>query len=228
MQLSPTRRSMRPTVSGPRFRPKRQIRRYRLLRTAGVALALLALILFIIGRLSGNSGPGPARLKFETQVLPPQSDVRTAGPSDVDAEARAVTSVLEDWFQSAFIDPKRFADGRFEDAMRNFSSEARRSFRQDVATLTIGPARTELSRVVPELARARIAMFLEGGSTSRFAIADITFRARGIPNAQGNAPLRIQFTGRVTLERQDRWLVTLYEAKQTQNTVQRTAERSPS
>ena len=209
-------------------RPRRSTLRQRLLRTALVAVAAV-LLAASVGKLLGGDGPeGPiARVAF-TVTAAGESDARPPVVEAVETERRKIAEVLDRWYQAAFVDPSKFDGGAFGEASEHFAKEAKGSFRRDVATLTIGEARDEVLRVVPETATADVTVFFEKGSHPRFAVAVVDFVAVGTRKEKGEAPLRIVQHGTFHLERiGGRWVVVFYEAEQKQNSVTPRPEGSP-
>lgn len=203
----------------PSFSTRRKSRAYRLTRTIIGGVVLLLLVAVILSRLGGGEEQLPTPQVSFQAVARAESDGRRASKGDVDKESDAIRSLLNEWFQTAFVDPEKYGDGTFKDIEERFAKEARAQFRKDLTTLTIGEARAEVRRVVPEVSTARIAVFFEGGEEPRFATARLTFRALATLKDEEARPVRISFSGTFTLENRDGWVITYYEAAQTQRSV---------
>src|SRR5207253_10472571 len=130
----------------PTFSHRRHTRRYRLMRTLIAIAAVIAVVAIIIGKLAGG-GPGKEpptpQTNFVATVVPETDAARAPKPAAVQKERDAIKKILDDWFQTAFVDPKKFGDGSFKDAESHFAKEARDQFRKDIPTLTIGETPTD-------------------------------------------------------------------------------------
>jgi hypothetical protein len=210
-------------MAQPTFsRRSRLTRRGRLVRSILIGFGIVIVIALIVGNLGGGKQtpePPTAQVSFDTSVQT-QHEGKNVAPGAADAERSAITTVLNDWFQTAFVDTKKFGDANFPSVQAHFAKEARASFTKDLATLTIGDARDEVKRVAPDVARARIALYF-ANQTPTFALVRVTFSATATMKDKTAPPLRIVFTGDLTLEKQNgTWVVTYYKANQTQNSVQ--------
>lgn len=156
-----------------------------------------------------------------------ESEAKRPGQAEADAEAKPIFTMLNDWYQTAFIDPKLFGDGTFPDVAKLFAKEAQASFTKDISSLTIGEAREQVRRVVPEQSIANITLFYDDGGNAVFATAAVRFMARATLTQDGAFPLRITQTGTYHLKREgSSWLVTFYDASANQDSIQPTPSPS--
>ncbi|HLW16681.1 MAG TPA: hypothetical protein VKV69_04915 [Actinomycetota bacterium] len=182
---------------------------------------LAALIANLAGggkKKTNTPPPGIAVVKFVASVKG-DSDAKAPSRSAVNAEAGKIVSMLNDWYEQAFVDTSRFGDGTFPDIAKNFTDAAKAQFKNDVATLTIGDARTEVKRVDPSTQTATVTVYFSNGKPT-YAIAAVHFIASATMKKSGAYPLKIDQS--VTYDFQmtgQGWVVSYYSAKQSQNSV---------
>lgn len=206
-------------------RSGRRSRQQRLLRT-GIGVVVVVAVIAIVGQFLGDGEPGDRepptpQVDFVAEVVS-RSDAGKPPADAASAEAEEIRLLLNDWYQRAFVDPKLYGDGTFPEVAARFARDARASFARDIASLTIGDARTEVLRVEPEKdqAQARITIFFEKARTPRFAVAAVVFRARASLREPGSFPLRIAQTATLHLQNTAKgWVVVYYSAKQSQESV---------
>jgi hypothetical protein len=137
----------------------------------------------------------------------------------VTAEGKQIVSLLNDWYEQAFVNTDKFGDGSFPDIAKSFTAGARTSFTKDLTTLTIGNARTEVKRVDPTTQTAKVTVYFNNGRPT-YAIALVHFVASATMRQSDAYPLRIDQTVTYNFSRTAQgWVVTYYTAKQTQNSV---------
>ena len=208
-------------MAQPSFhRSGRSVRRARLRRTILVAVLGIAGIAFAVGRFTGGGEPEVpiAQVAFKTTVL---GDGAPRPAKDAPAkEAKAVETLLNDYYQRAFVDPASFSDGAFPEVAERFAPEARDAFARDLKTLTIGEGAPDTARVDPETTTARITIYYEQGKPS-LATAAVRFIARARSKAKGAAPFRIDQRATLHLRKDgDGWRIAYYvDASQKQTTI---------
>ncbi|MGH2726177.1 MAG: hypothetical protein ACRDKS_04290, partial [Actinomycetota bacterium] len=104
---------------------------YRRRRTFTV-LGLLAVVVLVIVLLSRGGGPGgPDEPPIPTlQFVAKATHVfqgKAAGAGTQQSEADALTRMFDDFYQEAFVDPRKWGDGTFEDLADLFSDDAKPS-----------------------------------------------------------------------------------------------------
>jgi hypothetical protein len=210
-----------PTVG----RSQRRTRQQRLLRTGigvVVIVVLAALIANLVGGGKKKAGPGAtplAKVAFVATMAGETNAKVKPSPSAVQAQGGQIVTLLNDWYQRAFVDPKQYGDGTFPEIAKHFTADARVSFTKDLATLTIGDARTEVDRLDPTLQTAKVTVYFNN-ATPMFAIAAVHFAANATLKQSGAYPLKIDQTVTYNFERTPQgWVVTYYTAKQTQKSV---------
>lgn len=198
--------------SRPNYRRRRAL-------ALGVLVALIAGVGLLLTR--GDGGPLRKRerptpvLKFVARVLNVNQG-KAAPASAQQAEGDAIVALFNDYYQTAFVDPKKWGDGTFPGIATLFAAEAQASFTRDVASLTIGEARIELKRVDPTTGTLVVTVYYDPKGAPTFAVAVATFRATGTLRRAGPS-LIIGQTGTFYLEKaQDAWKIMAYDATQNQ------------
>lgn len=210
MSRSPTRRT-------------RLSRRGRLLRSSAILAGFIVVVALIVGKLGGGEKEEPTPIvSFLVGSIRSNAEGARPPASGVNGERDAIKKVIDDWFQTAFVDPKKYGDGTFESVAEHFAKDARAAFKADLNTLTIGEARVEVERVRPITNRFSLALYWADGKPTH-ALARVLFSADASMKEEAARPLRIVFTGDVTLEKQSGdWVVTYYKANQTQKSIEPT------
>lgn len=203
---------------------RRKTRQQRLLRT-GIGVVVIVVLAALIANFAGGKKktnsppPGVAQVKFvasakgasDAQSLPPKSAVN--------AEADKVVSMLTDWYEQAFVDTTKFGNGTFPDIAKNFTSAARTKFAQDLNSLTIGEARTEVKRVEPSTQIVNLTVYFSKGKPT-YAIAAVHFVADATMKRSGSPPLKIDQAVTYDFQKTGQgWVVSYYSAKQSQRSI---------
>jgi hypothetical protein len=204
---------------------RRKTRQQRLLRT-GIGVVVIVVLAALIANLAGGGKkktnappPGVAQVKF-VATLKGAGDANSLPPkSAVNAEGGKIVSMLNDWYEQAFVDTSRFGDGTFGDIAKNFTDAAKIQFTKDLATLTIGDARTEVKRVDPSTQIATVTVYFSNGKPT-YAIAAVRFIASATMKKSGAYPLKIDQAVTYDFQKTGQgWVVSYYSAKQSQNSV---------
>jgi hypothetical protein len=199
-------------------RKKPNYRRRRTFAVLGLVVAVV-IILLVIPRGGGTGRPGGAK-------TPVVAFTRTANvvalkqPDEAirKAEVEAVATMVRDFYQRAFVDPEKWGDGTFPDLKALFTEEAQASFDKNLTSLTIGEARTELKFVDPGASTLGVTVFFDSKAAPTYAVAAVQFSARGTMKKTGPA-LMIKQKASFYMERSgDKWLITAFDAEQTQET----------
>lgn len=201
---------------------RRRARRARLVRAAGIVVVLVVAVGLALRFVGGGEEELPTpTVAFKSSVKTYSQVPDKPGGGAVGKEAKKITRLLDRWYQTAFVDPALWGDGTFPEVRGLFVQEARTAFEADIASLTIGEARTELERVVPKRARARISVFFDEDGKARFAVAEVDFTATGTPRADDALPLTIAQKAVLHLRKTKggAWQVFAYDAKQNQDSV---------
>lgn len=216
--------------SGPSFsnrRPNyRRRRTFAVLGLLGVAVIVVVLLTRGGGPLGKKEPPIPTLQFVATAKHVPQSAAPAGGVQQ--AEADALTTMFNDYYQTAFVDPGKWGDGTFGDLAGLFTDDAKASFTKDIASLTIGEARTELKRVDLNKSLLGLTIYYDGKSKPTLAVAAVLFDARGTLKRTG-PPLMIHQTASYYLQKMgDAWKITAYDANETQETPTPSPTASPS
>lgn len=202
---------------------RRKTRQQRLLRTA-IGVVVIVVVAALIANLAGGKKktntppPGVAQVKFVATVKG-YGDKKPPTRADINSASGDIISMLNDWYEEAFVDTSRFGDGTFSDIAKNFTPAAKTKFTQDLATLTIGDARTEVKRVDPSAQTVNLTVYFNNGKAT-YAIAAVHFVARATMKKSGAYPLTIDQSVTYSFQKTGQgWVVSYYTAKQNQNSV---------
>lgn len=218
----------------PMIRSGRLSRQQRLLRTGIGVVGVVAVAALIANALSGGDSSGPdgepavAKVAFAhtTKTTTDAGKPKTAAAK---AEADAIVKILNDWYQRGFVDPRLYGDGTFGEIAAHFAKDAKVSFTKDVASLTIGDARTLVARVDPTKAAAGITIFFAKGTKPTFAVAEVVFDATATQKQSGQPNITIKQRGTYHLEKTgNAWKVVYYTATSSEKPVEPTPSGSPS
>jgi LCP family protein required for cell wall assembly len=147
-----------------------------------------------LGRVFGRGPDGTA---------PPRT---LRGPSD------AIRRTFTDLYETAFVDPDRWAGGRFPGLERFFFRDARPTVRTDLNELTVGRAARRLDAVRPRRARLDLQFVVDGGRHAVVAFADMTFHAVGTTPGGDRVP--VDQHGRYVLGRANgAWRIESYDVR---------------
>jgi len=204
---------------------RRKTRQQRLLRT-GIGVVVIVVLAALIanwagaGKKKGNTPPpGVAQVKFVASTKGATDAKSSLSRTAVNAEASTIVSMLDDWYEQAFVDTSRFGDGNFPDIAKNFTAPAKAQFMKDLATLTIGDARTDVKRVDPSTQTAAVTVYFTKGKPT-YAIALVHFVASATMKKAGGYPLKIDQTATYDFQKTAQgWVVSYYSAKQSQNSI---------
>jgi hypothetical protein len=193
---------------------------YRRRRTFAVLglIVVVVIILLVLPRGDGGGGGGE-----KTPQVAFTRTVNIVGLKTPDAATRqsnvdSVTKMVTDFYQAAFVDPKKWGDGTFPDLKALFSEEAQTTFTKQISALTIGPAREQLKSVKPGASTLGVSVFFDTKGVPTFAVAAVTFNGRGTLKESG-PPLLIKQKASFYMERSgDTWLITAFDAEQSQDT----------
>lgn len=221
-----------PPVRQPTLaRSRRRTRQQRLARTL-FGLLLIVVVLVIVGKLAGGGGKKeePTQKVSFVSTTTAETDSGLPDATQVKTESAHIVSMLNDWYDRAFVDPKLFGDGSFAEVRAHFGTEARVHFAKDLDSLTIGEAREQVSRVSIDNARVDVTVFFQNGKTPRFAVAAVTFAATAKLKEKKALPLRIQQKATYHLERRPNgdWLVSYYKVHESQDSVRPSPSASTS
>jgi len=207
-------------------------RQQRLLRTGVAFVVIIAIAALIANALGGGSKKATdasiAHVAFLTTVRS-ASDAGTPNKATVAAEAQDIVAMLNDWYQTAYIDPSQFGDGTFPSVAAHFAGDAKASFTKDIGSFTIAEARTRVARVVPSQQRATITVFMLDGKTPTYATALIRFMAVATQTRATQPKIRITQHASLHLEKIDgTWKVTYYTADSSEDPIAPPPTGSPS
>lgn len=209
------------------FHIRPNYRRRRTLLLGGLVLAgVVAALLLRPGGPSVKKEPPTPTLNFVATVrgvfggkAPPTEARKT--------ESDALIKLFNGYYQTAFVDPKKWGDGTFPQVKELFAKDAQVSFTRDIASLTIGEARTELKRVDLQPSDLSLTVYFDEKSKPRYAVAATTFRAVGTLKQAGPS-LTINQSGTFYLQKVDGdWRIVAYDSAENQETPTPTPTPTP-
>ena len=213
-----------PSMRQPTF-SRRRTRQQRLLRT-GIGVVVIIVLAALIANLAGGKKkpgvqppPGVAQVAFVAAVKGATDAKSPPSRGAITKESSQIVSMLNDWYELAFVDTSKFGDGTFPDIAKHFTQAARTSFTKDLLTLTIGEARTEVKHVDPTTQTAKVTVYFSNGKPT-YAIAAVHFVANATMKKSDAYPLRIDQSVTYDFQKTDQgWVVTYYTANQKQHSV---------
>jgi hypothetical protein len=218
-------------------------RQQRLIRTGLGIVVLVAVVAIIVSLLGGDDTQAPPpdtpQVAFRTDARGfsdrgSLKHARRVPKARVSGEEERITTLLDDLYQRAFVDPSLFAGEPtapfpFDEIAGHFASDAQDSLQTDADSLTLGTERTQYARVEPDKARAKIAVYFQAGSRPTLAVAEVTFTAVGTLKDAAAQPVLIEQHAVYHLERTGKgWIVAYYEADEKQTSEEPPATTSPS
>jgi hypothetical protein len=206
---------------------------YRRRRTFTVLGVLIVVILAIVlltrggGPLGGPKEPPTPTLQFVAKTKHVFQG-KAAGPSVQQAEVESLTKMFSEYYQEAFVDPKAWGDGTFEDLADLFTDDAKASFKKDLTALTIGEARTELKRVDLGPNSLGVSIYYDSKQKPTFAVASVHFEGKGTLKRSGPAVTITQAATYYLQKVGSGWKITAYDTSETQTTPTPSPTASPS
>jgi ABC-type transporter Mla subunit MlaD len=207
------------------MRKKTNYRRRRTFTVLGVlVVGVIVIALLSRGGEENKENPTPTLAFVSKTSVQNQGKGPDAGTRK--AESEAIVKMFNDFYQEAFVDPKKWGDGKFEDLRDLFAESARASFTKDLASLTIGTGRLDFKRVDPTAATLNVTIYFDTSTKPRFAVAAANFNARGTLKGTGPAVVIKQKATFYLQKTGDSWTITAYDADQSQES--QTPSPSPS
>jgi hypothetical protein len=156
--------------------------------------------------------PDTPEFTFELiRVKGDSPDGRVDGDSLQD-EAEAVRETLDALYIAGYIDPDKWKNGRFPEALDQFAPSTRRQARRDIDQFTLGSDAKEINSVEPINGRLEVEFLADRKQTAVGAVAETVFAANGTLRAGG--PMAVQHDGTYYLRPDgDRWLIIGYDVR---------------
>lgn len=185
-----------------------------------VVVAIAAALVYVGSRKTTTSKKAEEKtpqVAFTVAGFQVLSEGKAVAPATAEPERAAVVQLLTEYYQAAFVDPKEWVDPNFTALQANFSTEARATFAQNIASLTIGPGRTEFKRVEPAIAQVKLSLYYDTAGRPQLAVATVHFAARATTDAKRPVDVVQDATYRLQRQRSG-WQIFSYQAKATQDT----------
>lgn len=178
---------------------------------------IAGLILTRGGEIAKKQEPPTPTLALVATVDPVSGSSKAAPAGPAKTESDAIVAIFNNWYQEAFVDPKKWGEDTFEGFAGTFTDDAKASFRRDLASLTIAEARTELKRVEEPTGTIRVTLYFDAAGKPQYAVAAVTFKAVGTLKRKGAIPLEISQRGSFFLRKVGGdWKVFSFTAHQDQ------------
>ena len=124
------------------------------------------------------------------------------------AAAAAAQQALTVLYSEGFFDPTNRAQGRYADAFRGFTHDARKRAEARAALFTAGPAGDRFERITPKSARIATRILLDREGAPVLVVSTVRFSAL----ASGSDTVLLRSTGRFLFERVRRtWKVVSFQ-----------------
>ena len=211
------------------MRKKPNFRRRRTL--AGIVLLVAAIV--VVALLSRSTG-GPGSKSNPIPTLAFVAKVNTvAQTSSPDAATRradgdTIIKMFTDFYQEAFVDPRKWGDGQFNDLKDKFAKDAQASFTKDLESMTIGTLRTQLKRVDPTTANLVVTVYYNDKQKPTYAVAAASFYAHGTLKQSGPRVTIKQKATFYLTKTGGGWSIMSYDSDQSQDTPTPSPTASPS
>jgi hypothetical protein len=141
--------------------------------------------------------------------------------------AKKVLDLIDAYYNSAFLEPGRWAGGSHPDLAGMFTDDARPSVGPNLQVLALGNVAPLLTRVVPNQERAAtIRVLIEPNQSASFAAVYTHFDGTGQPAAAGAQPVHIIHDFQILMDVGAGKIVG-YEAATSEDSVTKSASYLP-
>ena len=130
--------------------------------------------------------------------------------SDLDDAAESVHETLDALYVAGFVDPDKWEDGTFPEALEQFDRAAAKQAEADLPFLTLGGEAQQIAFVQPVVGKLDVRFLVDAEAQPAGAVATTKFVADG--EFDGGDPLFVLHDGTFYLEPDDdRWVIVGYE-----------------
>ncbi len=155
---------------------------------APLALIVLAALAFVV---FGGGGGGLLSVANHDDTIPAfdftagrttvESTTEAKKPVTATASAAAAdaTSVLDQLYTEAFLDPANWRDGSYDEVWSLFTEDAQQVAEQDAASLTVGSGGDAYEKIAQATGRVQVRVLLDGKDQAATAVATVRFQAVG-------------------------------------------------
>jgi hypothetical protein len=131
---------------------------------------------------------------------------------DLQAEAESVRETMDALFVAGYVDPDKWEEGTFPEALDQFAKAARRKAEKDLDQFTLGADAEYLSSVRPVKGRLEVKFLADGEQSTIGAVAQAVFAANG--TAKSGGTVAIQHDGTYYLSPDDEgWRIIGYDVR---------------
>jgi hypothetical protein len=169
----------------------------------------------------------------------PLADFHAEGVAAVDSQdrpssnnvandaAKKVIDLIDAYYNSAYLEPGRWAGGSHPDLVGMFSDDAKPSVAANLQVLALGSVAPLLTKVVPNVQRAAmVRVLIEPNQTASYAAVYTHFDGTGQPKASGAQPVHIIHDFQILMDVGAGKIVG-YEATTSEDSVAKSASYLP-
>jgi hypothetical protein len=128
------------------------------------------------------------------------------------AEAEGVRETIDALYVAGYVDPGKWEEGTFPEALEQFDESVRRQAEKDLDQFTLGQDAEGIESVRPTNGRLEVKFLADGDQNPIGAVASALFAANATLKAGG--PAAIQHDATYYLAPQDdRWLIIGYDVR---------------
>ena len=159
-----------------------------------------ALAWFLLFRDDGLLGPDVPDFSFELDRVKGKGVQGPAGADRLQGPAEDLRDTLDSFYIAGFIDPGKWEDGTFPEALEAFFGPAAQQARRDLENLTLGDTSQRVESVQPKPGLLDVSFLLDGQRPFA-AVASTSFRATG----------RLQDGGRLSIQHQGEYVMRIVD-----------------
>jgi hypothetical protein len=178
---------------------------------------------------SPSSSPPPeVHADFHAEgVAAVDAQDRTSSNNVANDAAKKVLDLIDAYYNSAFLEPARWAGGSHPDLAGMFTDDAKPSVGPNLQVLALGSVAPLLTRVVPNQERAaKIRVLIEPNQSASFAAVYTHFDGTGQPAAPGAQPVHIIHDFQILMD-VGAGKIAGYEATTSEDSVTKSASYLP-
>lgn len=202
-------------------------------QSRGVLIGIVLLILAVAGGAlwflslrDGVDRPVP-EFSFELRNVKGASVADAASEESLQEGADEVRTTMDALYVAGFIDPGKWEDGTFPEALEQFDGGAAEQAESDLQFLTLGDESENVESIDPVLGTMNVRFLVDAEQRLSAAVATTRFVADG--RYEDGGPLSVRHDGTYYLrpDEDGRWLIVGYEVRGTVKPGRRTAGPQP-
>jgi hypothetical protein len=156
------------------------------------------------------------------------SQDRPAANAVANDVAGHVLATLNEFYNIGFLHPSRWGGGSFPDLQGLFTPDARYTVAPNLATLSLGPVATVLTKVDPTLQHAGlIAVLIEQNQSASYATVSTQFEGKGTPTDKAADPIRVAQSAQFMIDVGNGYRIAGYDVTTQIDSVAKSASYHP-